>query len=463
MKIVAIMETSAPKRLKLDPFKAVPKKQERRASEVVGRVSKQVHDYLNVPELLQYIYTPGLDFLDPSEIEQLFQFINHQQPAPKLLVSYVLKFLSNREGERRETGFRKFVACINKADEHRGHKELSKIILSKLGKEEKLLIHTIEDEADTPLPSPYTTPQHSPAHIIATQSPEKPIAFIVLEGELVEKSFMDMERKLWFSFNHGRYDELELLIKDAKDRFSKVVDCQVVVSWFKSLVMMHRHVKYPDAIMMLDTALDLVCQPDCVNRRILTGRILQRKAQIYLMMGLKERGAKDFEMAKEELQLVGRGYDKTNMYCREAKLLSATQPHRREDTEKVYEDALRTLEKDDPYFLASYPSVTLSKAAFHLHIAFGSKLTSKDKLPTVSDTEIQKARQTLSGFSEEEHILIDMRRLEYELIQAELCRLDGKDEEARSKFSRLKQARKTGNIASIAKHRLWCMSSQICT
>lgn len=282
----------------------------------------------------------------------------------------------------------------------------------------------------------------------------------MLEGELVEKSFMDMEHKLWFSFSHGHYDELESLIEDAGNNFSEFIDCQVVVSWFKSLVMMHHHVKYADAIMMLDTALDLVCQPDCVNRRILTGRILQRKAQIYLMMGLKDRGAKDFEMAKEELQLVGRGYDKTNMYCREAKLLSATQPHRRDDIEMVFEDALRTLEKDDPYFLASYPSVTLSKAAFHLHIAFGSKLSSKDRLHRVSDTEIQKAKETLSGFSEGEHILIDMRRLEYELIQAELCRLDGKDEEAISKFSRLKRARKTGNIASIAKHRLWWMTSK---
>lgn len=157
------METpSAPKRSKLDPFQAVPKKQGRRSSEVVRRVSKEVHNYLNVPELLQYVHMPGLDFLDPNELEQLFQFINHHHPAPKFLVSYVLTFLSNKEGERKETGFRKFVACINKADEHRGHKELSKIILSKLGKEEKLLY-----TSPLPLHNPTTFPSSHYCHSIS--------------------------------------------------------------------------------------------------------------------------------------------------------------------------------------------------------------------------------------------------------------------------------------------------------
>ena len=164
-------------------------------------------------------------------------------------------------------------------------------------------------------------------------------------------------------------------------------------------------------------------------------------------------------MAKEQLQFVGRGYDKTNMYCREAKMLSATQPQRRDDIEKIYEVALCSLEPDDPYFLASFPSVTLSKAAFHLHFAFGSKLSVMDKLPEVSTDDIRKARQTLDGFSEEDHILIDMRRCEYDLIQAELCRLEGRQEAAK-RFRNLigvAEQTKTGNIASIARHRLQCV------
>ena len=102
-------------------------------------------------------------------------------------------------------------------------------------------------------------------------------------------------------------------------------------------------------------------------------------------------------MAKEELQFVGRGYDKTNMFCREAKVLSATELHRRNEIEKVYELALSTLEKDDPYFLASFPSVTLSKAAFHLHVAFGSKQNEKvlNYLHVVRSDDITKARETV--------------------------------------------------------------------
>ena len=88
------------------------------------------------------------------------------------------------------------------------------------------------------------------------------------------------------------------------------------------------------------------------------------------------------------------------MFCREAKVLSATlsaEPDRWTDIEKVYERALCTLEKDDPYFLASFPSVILSKAAFHLHFAFGSKAPESTDPPAVSTEDIQKARETLKG------------------------------------------------------------------
>ncbi len=275
----------------------------------------------------------------------------------------------------------------------------------------------------------------------------------------MEESFINMDSKLWLSFSKGCYNDLEELVRrilEEQESFDS--DCQVVAKWFQSLIMMHRHVKYADAIKKLDSALTLA--NSCVNKTILVGRILQRKAQIYLMIGEKKKGADSFKEAKEHLQFVGRGYDKTNMYCREAKMLSATEPHRRDDIEKVYGDALSSLEKDDPYFLASYPSVTLSKAAFHLHFAFGSKPTDKDKLPSVPSADINKAKETLSGFNEEEHILIDMRQLEYDLIQAELCRLEGKEENAKKMFTLVAKKRETGNIVAIAKHRLKWMSHQ---
>lgn len=411
-----------------------------------------------MPELLKYTTIPDLEFLEDDEYDHVWK-LTDQCPSEQV-ASRILGLLRRRKGSRREDDFRKFVACIVRASEHRGHQDILKGIQSKLPRKEWSLIQNIVDESETPEPSPYTTPQHSPtpSHHKILQSPEKPVTLISLQGQLVEEKFLEVERKLWLSFSKGSYDNLECLITGVHKECGQFdADCRVVALWFESLVMMHRHVKYEDAIQKLDTALDLI--PSCVNETILEGRILQRKAQINLMRGLKNVGSKDFEMAKQRLQFVGRGYDKTNMYCREAKILSATEPHKRTDIEKVYQDALGTLEKDDPYFLASYPSVTLSKAAFHLHFAFGSKLTSKDQIPTVSVDDIQKAKETLAGFNEEEYILIDMRRFEYDLIQAELCRLEGSKGEARKRFTKLQYAGgKTGNIASIATHRLKWMS-----
>lgn len=222
---------------------------------------------------------------------------------------------------------------------------------------------------------------------------------------------------------------------------------------------MHRDHRYEDAIKMLRRAKCLTKESD--NEIILKGRIRQRMAQISLMQNEKIYATKLFEKAKEDLQFVGRGYDKTNMFCREAKVLSATyanvtEPQKRKDIEKVYEQALCTLEKDDPYFLASFPSVTLSKAAFHLHFAFGSKALEDSEPPAVSNEDIRKARETLKDFIEEEHILIDMRRNEYDFLQAELCRLEGNVQEAHIRLTKITSMPKktVKNVSSLAKHRL---------
>ena len=50
----------------------------------------------------------------------------------------------------------------------------------------------------------------------------------------------------------------------------------------------------------------------------------------------------------------------------------------------------------------------------------------------VEPADIQKAVETLSGFSEEEHILIEMRWFEYDLVQAELCQLKGRGKRRRA-------------------------------
>lgn len=343
------------------------------------------------------------------------------------------------------------MACILRANEHSGHLELAKIFRAKLGREEwKNIQDILEKVRESPLPSPYTTPQHSP---VPALSPERPIAFITLQGQLVTEDFIKIERKLWIAFSTGDYNSVECHVKTIQlKEIAYNVDCQVVAMWFQSLVLMHRDRQYSDAIELLDNAEHFAHNSE--NETILIGRIHQRKAQIYLMMGDKLKASTYFEQAKEELQFVGRGYDKTNMFCREAKILSATEPHRRDDIEMVYELAVRSLEKNDPYFLASFPSVTLSKTAFHLHCAFGAKSDSNCPPPAVTTGDIMKARETLKNFKEDEHSLIDMRKNEYEFLQAELCRLEGNKEEAERRFIKITSTSKVQNIVSLASHRL---------
>jgi len=440
------MSAPPPKRQRFTGGKRPP-------SDVVLRLSKQIRKYLNVPEILKLVTIPELNFLKDEEC----CFLLTERLSPAQQSSRLLHYLRMREGSRREENFRIFMACVNQTQaDDRGHNDLSKMFQSKLSKEEWDRVKKIEADSETPLPSPYTTPPNSPLveTLEIALSPERPMALITLQGSLVEETFSNLNYELWLSFSKGNYDNLQSLIVHMKNNCGDFdADCKVVALWFESLILMHRQKDYDGALEKLDDAFELT--GTCVNEGILTGRILQRKAQVYLMMGKKRNGLKLFKMAKEYLQFVGRGYDKTNMYCREAKMLSATEPHKRDDIDNIYQDALCTLEKNDPYFLASYPSVTLSKAAFHLHLAFGSKPAAKEELPELAASDIQKAKETLSGFIEEEHILIDMRRHEYDLIQAELCRVEGKGKEARGRFTRLKRtAGKVGNIAAIAEHRL---------
>ena len=243
----------------------------------------------------------------------------------------------------------------------------------------------------------------------------------------------------------------------ADSDFRAEVDCQIVAMWFNSLILMHRDGGYSSAIKELIEALALCEQDDCINRTILEGRIYQRMAQNYLMMGIKDLAMKHFELAKDRLQMVGRGYDKANMFCREAKVMSAMEPHRRGEIESAYDRALCALEKDDPYFLASFPSVTLSKAAFYLQVSFGSKASGGHCLPDIHPTCIAKAQQTLDTIDEKEHILLEMRRFEYNFLRGELCRLQGKEAEARDMFTALTRtpgSTKVKNILSLAEQRL---------
>lgn len=274
--------------------------------------------------------------------------------------------------------------------------------------------------------------------------------------------FVTIERDLWWYFSTGDYRTLEETVLDVQEdhTFKEEADCQIVAMWFNSLIIMHRDEGYSDAIKELTEALTMCEQENCVNRTILEGRIYQRMTQNYLMIGLKEMAMKTFELAKDKLQMVERGYDKANMFCREAKIMSALQPHKTEEIEQTYDLALRALEKDDPYFLASFPSVTLSKTSFYLKVSFGSKAGGDSNLPEVCPSDIAKVEQTLGTIDEKEHILLEMRRFEYNFLCAELCRLKGEQGKARELFTTLMStpgSSKVKNILSLAEQRLQCM------
>lgn len=446
---------------------AVPQKRNG-VREAVLKRGKQIRHYLNVSEVLYCNVNPVLTFLDDGEAANLCSLLTNHE-AKGLVILKLLYCLEVKNGQEGEEASRRFVASIvESSDEHRGHKELVKIFQAKLPKEEWRIIQKLVDQAkDSPLPSPYMTPKTTPQERLAV-SPmaghgsmplARPMPLIDLQGPLAEdEGFVrSIERDLWESFSRGDYERLGLTVAGVQRDGTLEVDCHIVAMWFEALILMHRDGDNPSAIRMLVKALGMCQRDECTNELILEGRIYQRMAQVYLMMGQKELASMHFELAKDKLTFVARGYDKTNMFCREAKILSATEPHRRAAIEETYGRALCTLEKDDPYFLASFPSVTLSKAAFHLQVAFGSKANRGAGLPEVSSEDVKKAVDTLKTIDEKEHICLEMRRFEYDFLQAELHRLQGDREEARKRFSRLTRTQgseKVKNIISLAQQRL---------
>ena len=445
-------------------------------TDCVLRRSKELIDYLNISEVLRTMLTPVLTFLTPEQIEKLEGLVDKNTPSQRI-VRRLIQFIT-QQGHGKDDACRKLVASIILADDHRGHKELHKIFHSKLPAHEyEQILQLVSEVNNSPMPSPYRSPYRSPqvqkeaarteprasSLLRYQQQPERPIAFITLQGMLGDKhEFGTIEDSLWHSFSTGDYKTLEDTVKGVfGDPSLKVeVDCQIVAMWFNSLIIMHKYGEYSRAIEILNDALDMCGHKNCINGTILEGRIYQRMSQNHLMLGRRHVAMRCFEQAKERLQMVGRGYDKANMLCREAKILSAQETEHRGRIEETYDNALRALEQDDPYFLASFPSITLSKTAFYLRVSFGSKAGSS--LPQVDPTDIRKAEETLETIRESEHILLEMRRFEYNFLLAELCRLRGREEEARERFQELTStpgSSKVENILSLAEQRLQSMEA----
>ena len=174
-------------------------------------------------------------------------------------------------------------------------------------------------------------------------------------------------------------------------------------------------------------------------------------------MGNKTEAQLHFREAQEQLQFVSKCYESVNMHCRRAKLLSATEPDKRNEIEDAYTQALAGFSDDDSFALASKPSLILSKASFHLHISFGSK-PKQDQLDSshIQHHDIQKAKTTLNELPDK-MLHLDMRKCEKNLLSAELLRLDGEEEPALESFKKVVEESKKcklENLVAIAENRI---------
>jgi len=444
--------------------------QSHRLRKIVFDHSRHISTQLNYTQLWPYLLTPKYNFLNDKELQQLDELHTNQQKANKLLLFLRAKPIS---------AFRKFIACVVEENEHLGHEDLSRrllcttpplapIVVKKIkqlvSKKDRMeWLMKLNEDSSRPFMQARST---STISITASckPGPELPMRLIEYRGCLTRSKYDKLDRRLWDYFSNGWYDDLDKLMRRLTENRQAPIDLRVVGKWFEALIVMHRDGSYKACLEILQPILEMCSEPEVQNQNILEGRIYQRMAQICLTMGSKKEAELYFEKAEGLLQFVAHGYDRANMFCRRAKILCATSENR-EEIEGAFDKALDNVTQDDSFALASYPSICLSKAAFHLRISFGSKPTTSDtkKLlcPDVSQEDIMKARKTLQDLPSQ-MILLHMRKCERKLLEGELYRLDGKPDLAIQIFTEVVQeSSKLGNITAIAQHRLDVIQSEI--
>ena len=429
--------------------------------EALFAYSKRLREQLNFTQLQAHFLIPKYKFLSDEELKQLNELPTDRQKANTLLVIL--------QTEKSWDEIRNFLACVFDEDEHSGHTDLSQLLQSKLPAEE---VTEIKQLIESPYSHRYS--ERSVSICKMSQSdmmtdgprPELPMTLIQYRGCLVRKKYDKLDRRLWDDFSNGRYDELEVLVQRINTSTMAPIDVKIIGRWFQSLISMHRDGSYETSLNILQPALAMCSEPTVQNRNILEGRICQRMAQVCLVMGKKEEAMKYFDRAKELLQFVARGYEKVNMFCREAKIMCATTPEKRKEIEEMFCKALENISEDDSFALASTPSIVISKAAFHLGISFGSKPSNSDVekslLPMVSLEDERKARDTLKRLPIS-NVLLTMRKCEYKLLDGELKRCEGDTHAAIQIFKEVvceSEAAKLDNIVANAQHRLDVMDKE---
>ena len=286
--------------------------------------SVALSDQLNFTQQLPKFLTPKYKFLNDEEVKQLNELPTDQQKANELLV--ILK--TTKRSSRK---LRKFLACVFDENEHAGHVDLSKLFQSVLPPEEIEKIRKLMSQKPPIRKHRYGhrsvlvyKPQGSKT-VADGPRPELPMTLIQYEGCLVKESYYKLDRELWDNFSTGRYNKLETLTQGIDASVKVPIDVKIIGKWFQALISMHHDGSYEICLNnLLQPALEMCSGPNVQNRNILEGRICQRMAQVYLVMGKKEDAITYFDRANELLQFVARGYDKVNMFCRQAKIMCAT-------------------------------------------------------------------------------------------------------------------------------------------
>ena len=397
--------------------------------------SRQIYSYVKVDELIPEFVHPELSFLTTDEIERLRGIsYGDSEKARELLV--ILK-------KKNSLANSKFVACLMLEPEHSGHQQLAKELMSGIPENGKKIIKKII----------------SNYKMAVKGNIEHPLAPIKLHGCLKGSHYEKLDCRLWSYLQSRQYDSLYKLTKRMRER-TDVVDYQIVAMWFESVVYIHGDKDHEKCITdLLKPALELCKVSNVTNQTILEGRVHQRMSQILLILGKNEEAVEHFHMAEHCLQFVGRGYDKVQLLLRHAKILSSmSSPSDDQRLEMLYSSALDCISDDDPFAFTCRPSLYLSKAAFHLGIAFGSKPSPMvEPSDNISPDNIKKAREALSAVSSEEIRPVVVRECEKSLVNAELLRLDKNVSDALKEFEYVKKTSiQTGlnNLFYIAEHRV---------
>lgn len=370
---------------------------------IVLRESFRIQQSVDFTTLLPAFVNPDLQFLKISELRRIQELHTDSEKANDLLLALAKKPSS---------ATRKFLACLWAGREHLGHEDLLCAIWPKLSETDRdLLVQLCKNGPESGV------------------SPVRPPAFIELQGDLANDKFLKVEKRMWDHFGQGKYDQLADIT--GKLVVSPSTEWRIVGSWFQALncVFIHQCKDHQHCINhLLKPSLQECTSPTVANQNILEGRIHLRMAQVYLTTGQKAEAVTHSERARQLLSL-SRGYDRAVLSLREAKVLSATQPDRRQAVEKLFLDALDNF---DDQHVSCRPTAHLSLAAFYLHISFGSKPSLHPVVPPVRQDDIKKAMSQLDAI----HgiFLPSIRQCEVKLLSAELIRLEGKLDEARSIF-----------------------------